>query len=128
MNTIERWPGGLVVNPGNYITIDGLSLNVWIDKQQIVHYSLEDKMKKLLFTSTERPSAFHRWLLFFDENRWVWFISSDIGSYVAKPSADAYEQLSVDKNLDLVKAMPAPLFNRLPRSLRKEWQTHRNVQ
>jgi hypothetical protein len=127
-NMIEHWSGGLITQPGTYKMAGGSNeiIVVLIDHENVVRYSITDSNGKLLHASTQHPSAYHKWFLYFDERGWLWFSSGDIGSFVARKNTSwAYEELSIADHSALIRDIPAAFFMRLPESTQRKWAQYR---
>jgi len=122
-----NWSGGLITKQGNYtLASSKQTVAVWVDKEHLVRYSITDAAGKTLFITSERASAYDKWLLFFDAKGWLWFESSDVGCSVAKKREDgSYQELPIVDEADLIREMPDEFFKRLPESTQKKWSVHR---
>jgi hypothetical protein len=123
----KNWRGGLITKVGTYkLASSQQTIAVHVDKEHLVRYSITDRGGKTLITSSERPSAYQNWCLFFDKKGWLWFHSSDIGDSVAKKQDDgSYREVQIVDDAELIGAMPDEFFNRLPGSIQKKWSIHR---
>jgi hypothetical protein len=124
----DNWPGGLITKPGTYKVASSKQIvAVWVDEEHLVRYSIAQSTGKMLIKSSERPSAYSSWLIYFDEKDWLWFESGDIGCSVAQKAADGtYHEIPITDQLELIRAMPVPFFERLPASIQSRWASHRD--
>jgi len=124
----SNWKGGLLTEVGSYQrSSTGVLVNVWIDQEHLVRYSISAPGGRQLIRSSERASAYSKWIIYFDDNGWLWFDSSDIGSSVAKKSPDGtYQEVQISDQPDLIRMMPQEFFDRLPRSIQARWKDYRS--
>ena len=118
---------GVITQPGTFhLSALDANLIVSIEGDGLVSYKVAEKGGKILFHS-QKASAYQRWGLYWeDATSRLWFSSSDIGTSVwRRDEAGNYKQLDVVDHLELIKEMPAKLFDHLPKSLQRRWAKHR---
>ena len=121
--------GMLITKAGSY-KIDRLQyeIHVTVDANNIFHYAIVDDSRRKIIGSTESPSVFQRWCLFWDEKDRFWVWSSDIGGFVwEKDLSGIYREHDIIEGSEYIKEMPPKVFEFLPSSVKKKWNAYRDV-
>jgi hypothetical protein len=103
------------------------TIQVGIDSNKILRYSVINKSGVNIIKSIEQPSAFHKWCLFWDHHENLWMESSDIGGFIWKKDSDGtYKQHTITDDIESYRLMPREIFDCLPTVIKKKWETKRN--
>ena len=115
----------LIKKSGVYKLVDvQLTLRVFKDSQGRIDYTITDGSGGVLVQAKRKFNPMHRWGMVIDGKQRLWVHSSDVGMVLwEKCDTGAYS----DKNVTQEDAneMPKPLFDMLPRVLKKKWASSR---
>ena len=122
-----NWLGGAITKAGNYeITQTNQIITVFYDKEGFVNYFLTDDSNRLI-DPINKPSKYHRWMLYWDSQERLWCFSGDIGTSVwIKNKEETYRHYDLVSRKDLISEMPVEVFEYLPDILKGKWKEYRD--
>ena len=112
---------GLIRRTGTYTVGTGPGerlLKIWSKDNGVIYFALSDPGSGATLVSEQLGSDFHRWFLYYHNNRDLWVHSSDIGSYVYALNDAGYNRVLLN---EAVREQPIPevFKENLPSSLRR---------
>ncbi|MDJ1480904.1 hypothetical protein QNI16_10460 [Cytophagaceae bacterium YF14B1] len=121
----ENWNGHAIKRPGEYFMKDkDLKIQVWDDEDGIINYCVTKSEADTLIRSPKEIniSAYHEWILVWDEKDRLWVESSDVGGYfwLKDSLTSRYEQKDFITDSLLVKDIPKEIFELLPKSIQEK--------
>ncbi|MGV3773950.1 MAG: hypothetical protein ACO1QB_13700 [Verrucomicrobiales bacterium] len=123
----NKWAGGLIIKEGVYNTRHSETIHVKANNAGIVQFKIADSAGNIVGETAKRASAYQRWFLFWDEQKRLWFWSSDVGGSLLMPDRDGrFKEVSINEDTFWIKEMPRPFFEQLPGSMKARWQSVRN--
>lgn len=124
-DTMSDYQGVLINKLGTYrIEKMKYKLHVGMNDDKILWYVVRDDVGEEIIKSIEQASCLQKWSLYWDTNNWLWVESSDIGGFVWKKEKNgSYKQYPVIDDANLYKIMPQEIFEMLPTSTKKKWQS-----
>jgi len=120
---------GVIDECGRYVVANGKAkLVVESDEKGLIGYCAVNESGDKLFFAPHRFSKLHRWAMFWDKSDRLWVSSSDVGTSVWIAGDDKkYAQYSVSNDNLLIAEMPEEIYQILPQSLRKQWDSVRST-
>lgn len=102
---------GVLCDPGTYLVDGGrLTIEIVIDKKNIVQYQLLRTSNKESLVQGNAGSRFSRWCVLWSADRSLWIYSGDIGIFKYDETSDGkYEEVN-----DLPQLMPRDFYDFLP--------------
>ena len=110
---------------GTYPSPDGRHvLHVTRTGGGIINYSVTDAAGEATGASGGGFSTYHRWFFYWDSANRLWTYNSDKGPFAvhAEKSAKVWHTTLVDASSPLITAMPEPVRENLPETLKRVLQ------
>jgi hypothetical protein len=119
---------GLIVSAGRFPSPSGpAELVIFLETATRVSYAIVKTADQEEVTPGNHFSHLMRWAALWQDDDTLWVHSSDIGLSVWKrDSQDRFSQVWLGPTSQLVTGIPNELWNYLPSSLRRRWESQRD--
>lgn len=118
---------GLITNQGSFPSPSGGQILVVGTKpKSLVDYKIINSATRVEFAPENLFSDAMRWAACWESDETLWIHSSDVGLSVWQRNPNGnFNQHWVGDKTDLIPKIPIALWNFLPSSIKKQWESHR---
>lgn len=117
----------LITNQGSFPSPSGAHiLEVGTKPKSLVDYKIINSATRAEFAPKKLFSDAMKWAAYWEDDKTLWIHSSDVGLSVWQQNSEgAFTRAWVGHKTDLIPKIPIALWNFLPSSIKKQWESHR---